>query len=70
MSAATRVATGLLAVGRAVGRALPPRLRQRVEDRFFFAVFQVTRVTNDAYGWRPPPAGDPAGPGAEGGEAG
>jgi hypothetical protein len=24
------------------------------EDRIFYAIFQVTRVTNDHYGWRPP----------------
>ena len=25
-----------------------------VESRLFYAIFQVTRVTNDHYGWRPP----------------
>lgn len=39
---------------RAVVRAVPPKWRKRIEDRFFYAVFQTTRVTNDAYGWKPP----------------
>jgi hypothetical protein len=42
-----------LALGRGLGRLLPLSLRRQVEDRVFFSVFQVTRVTNDAYGWRP-----------------
>ena len=25
-----------------------------IEHRLFYAIFQVTRVTNDHYGWRPP----------------
>ena len=24
-----------------------------IEDRIFYAIFQLTRVTNDHYGWRP-----------------
>lgn len=43
----------LLGVGRLAWRALPEAARRRLEQRFFGAVFQVTRVTNDAYGWRP-----------------
>lgn len=39
--------------GRLLFRALPQRARKELEDRFFGAVFNVTRVTNDAYGWRP-----------------
>ena len=39
--------------GKAVYRALPKRVQKALEDRFFGAVFNVTRVTNDAYGWRP-----------------
>ena len=39
--------------GRALFRALPRRVQKNLEDRFFGAVFNVTRVTNDAYGWRP-----------------
>lgn len=38
---------------RALGRLVPARLRRAVVDRFFYAVFHTTRVTNDAYGWRP-----------------
>lgn len=47
--------------GRAVFRVLPARIQKGLEDRFFGAVFQVTRVTNDAYGWRPdtPGGGEP-----------
>ena len=29
------------------------KLKKKLWDRFFYAVFQSTRVTNDAYGWRP-----------------
>jgi hypothetical protein len=29
---------------------VPKKLAQAVDDRFFGAVFQVTRVTNDNYG--------------------
>ena len=47
------LARATLALGRGVGRLLPDSLRRRLEDRVFFSVFQVTRVTNDAYGWRP-----------------
>lgn len=47
--------------GRLVLGALPARARKAIDDRFFGAVFNVTRVTNDAYGWRPdtPPGGAP-----------
>ena len=31
------------------------RLREILERRVFYAVFNTTRVTNDAYGWRPDP---------------
>jgi len=48
-----RVSRAVMGVGRAVFRVLPRGLRRSVEDRFFYAVFNVTRVTNDAYGWRP-----------------
>ena len=51
--AASRV---VMSVGKGLYRRLPRGLRQRLEDRFFYAVFNVTRVTNDNYGWRP---GDP-----------
>lgn len=62
---------GDLVIGcaRRVYHAMPPRLQREVETRFFGAVFQVTRVTNDAYGWRPdtPPGGEPP-PGVKIGE--
>jgi len=44
----------LLRAGRLLSRALPGRIKRGIEDRFFYAVFNVTRVTNDNYGWRPP----------------
>lgn len=50
-----RVADGALRVGRAVVRRLPARVRRGLDDRLFYAIFQVTRVENDAYGWRPSP---------------
>jgi uncharacterized membrane-anchored protein len=30
-------------------KALPSQLRKRLEDRFFYAIFNLTRVTNDHY---------------------
>ena len=51
------VAEGLHAGGRALVRALPRTVVRAVEDRVFYAIFQKTRVENDAYGWRPPPPG-------------
>jgi len=38
---------------RLLKRITPPRLRRFAEDRIFYAIFNSTRVTNDAYGWRP-----------------
>lgn len=38
-----------------LGRLIPRRLRACIEGRVFYAVFNSTRVTNDAYGWRPEP---------------
>lgn len=65
MSAAGRVAAVVVAAGRAVVSRLPTGLRRRLDDRLFGAIFQATRVTNDAYGWRPPaPGGE--GPGGRG----
>lgn len=50
---------------RRVWALLSSDARRRVEDRFFYAIFNVTRVTNDGYGWRPDasPLEDEAGPG-------
>ena len=42
---------------RTVARVMPARLKKRIEDGVFHFIFQKTRVENDAYGWRPPPAG-------------
>lgn len=51
----------VLGVVRRVFHALPASAQRRVESRFFGSVFQATRVTNDAYGWRPdvPGGGEP-----------
>lgn len=49
----------VLGAGRLGLRLLPARLRKSLDDRLFGAIFQVTRVTNDAYGWRPEPAPSP-----------
>lgn len=56
-SRADRMAALCVSAARAAWRALPARARKGVEDRVFWAVFQRTRVENDAYGWRPPPPG-------------
>lgn len=53
MSRALLLARVGLGLGRALLRQLPEGLKKNLEDRFFYAVFQSTRVTNDAYGWRP-----------------
>ncbi len=50
---------------RGLGRALPRRVREAAEDRLFYSIFQLTRVTNDNYGHRV----DPASGGRGGGEA-
>lgn len=34
---------------RAAARAMPVRWRAELEDRVFYAIFQMTRVENDAY---------------------
>lgn len=41
----------ILGVGRTLRPLVPKRLATVIEDRFFGAVFQVTRVTNDNYGY-------------------
>lgn len=62
-----RVSRAVFGVARSAYRVLPGPLRERVEDRFFYAVFNVTRVTNDNYGWRPEEPGGvpPEGPAGE-----
>jgi hypothetical protein len=44
--AAGRLVLGVAAVVKPI---VPKRLRRALDDRFFGAVFQVTRVTNDNY---------------------
>lgn len=53
--AADLAARVLLGTARRVVVLLPPSVRQRLEDRFFYAIFQVSRVTNDHYPRRSPP---------------
>lgn len=40
----------VIGLGRWVRPVIPTKLVRAVDDRFFGAVFQVTRVTNDNYG--------------------
>ena len=44
------VGEALAGVGRLVRPLVPQRMAKAIDDRFFGAVFQVTRVTNDNYG--------------------
>lgn len=46
-STARRLAEGIFRLGTRVKDAVPERIRKRIDDRFFYAVFQLTRVTND-----------------------
>ena len=53
-TASSRLAHGaaraMMGGGRALMRVLPHQVRQGLERRFFYALFQVTRVENDDYG--------------------
>ena len=40
----------VLGLGRRIRPMIPSKLARAIDDRFFGAVFQVTRVTNDNYG--------------------
>lgn len=64
-SRSQRLAEAAFRLGRGVVRLMPERLKRKLDDRFFYAVFQVTRVTNDAY---PQPEGSipDAGPADQG----
>jgi hypothetical protein len=55
VSSAHLVARVLVGAGRRVAAALPPQVLQRLEDRLFYAIFQVSRVTNDHYPKRAKP---------------
>jgi hypothetical protein len=46
---AERLATAAFALGRALRRAVPQGLKARMEHRAFYAVHQLTRITNDDY---------------------
>ncbi len=39
----------VLSAAAVIKPVVPKRLRRAIDDRFFGAVFQVTRVTNDNY---------------------
>jgi len=41
----------LIGVGRRLRPLVPPSARRWIDDRLFGAIFQVTRVTNDNYGY-------------------
>ena len=47
------IAGWMIRSGERVWARLPAPARHVVERRFFYAVFNLTRVTNDNYGWRP-----------------
>ncbi len=55
MTARQRVARGVMKVARRVVRLVPRAVVDLAEDRLFYAVFQLTRVTNDNYGSRVDP---------------
>ena len=40
-------------VRRLFARLIPSRVKRVMEDRIFYVIFNSSRVTNDAYGWRP-----------------
>ena len=40
----------VMGLGRVIRPIVPKKIAKAVDDRFFGAVFQVTRVTNDNYG--------------------
>ena len=40
----------VVGLGRMIRPIVPKKIVKAVDDRFFGAVFQVTRVTNDNYG--------------------
>ena len=48
----------MVKVGSTGKRIIPGGVRAFLKQRIFYAIFQTTRVTNDAYGWRPEEKGD------------
>lgn len=56
------IARAAVLASRAAWRVVPGPVRRQLEDRVFYAVFHLTRVENDAYGWRPPAPGGSAPP--------
>ena len=57
MSLTHRLAGLVVGLGRGIAARLPKGVKHAIDDRVFGAIFQVTRVTNDAYGWPAPPPG-------------
>lgn len=59
MGRRAHVAAVVMDTGTRIIKALPRRWVDRLERRFFYALFQVTRVENDDYGQVVvPPPGD------------
>ncbi len=52
---AERWAGWVLKGGKFAWSLLPSRVKKNMDDRLFYAIFQMTRVTNDAYKAPPPP---------------
>jgi hypothetical protein len=44
------------AIGRALLRAVPQGVKKRLDDRLFYAIFHLTRGTNDHYPQSPQPS--------------
>ena len=44
------IGNAVMGVGRVIRPLVPKKIAKAIDDRFFGAVFQVTRVTNDNYG--------------------
>ncbi|HJN72362.1 MAG TPA: hypothetical protein QGF58_00395 [Myxococcota bacterium] len=50
---AERLADGLFRVGCRLKTLVPRRVRRNLDQRLFYAIFNLTRVTNDDYGQEP-----------------
>lgn len=46
---AERLAEGLFRFGGRLKRLVPERIRRNLDHRLFYAIFNLTRVTNDDY---------------------
>jgi len=43
----------LIKAAQTASLVFPVGVRKKMAERFYYSIFQSTRVTNDAYGWRP-----------------